>query len=1024
MKYFKIKYSTLVILFFLHFSTSAQEILDCLHLDSTATFEQRMECLFGNMNRSSSRIPSRFLLEQGYNYIRVDKLQGQILDSNLVNIDEWLLTYHSLRSSYLGGLNLADTLGLTLPSNKISLPSVTILERWIQGTRGIPNGYKPPQGAPLIKLPILLIKYHSLREDALNQGWVSIQDNQIYDTPSGLQNSPFEAKNAFAVAPSQNKIEGNSAVFFFTPWMFVSNISSNQVSSLEVDFDNGMGYQVMQWNSPIYITWANGTKKELKYKIRLMDNTILQGHSMVQINTASTSANRYENSADWTVDLPAVLNSHAGATLQISFSDSNKDSRQITRPFIIFEGFDPENNYGYVDFLGEINNAIFLNNSLSFNANLSGANRGNYDLIFVNYKDGSDDIRRNARLCQDVIRWVNAQKSVSGSNEQNIVMGMSMGGLVARYGLAQMVRANENTQVRLLITHDTPHRGANVPLGFQHLVRGISKIYPLRILVKDLHLAAKAIRSTAAKQMLVYRVDMDYPSPLPIPGATTVDKNTWLDSDYRPMVNLPTPYKVIATSQGSDCGETIIQPGQELLHLDASALAGFGFGLIKSGLNMETYVWAGSADGSRNQVLDLLLFSEVRLFFGAVRLRIPFAGAWAKNEQGSLAYDAMPGGTYPILDAPTGTNALLGWGQILTGTLNFYMQYTNTRTAPAFSFVSTASALDVEEYNNTTGFARYFNGINSNVQRINGFMSQVQDFSTNSTFSVKNIEHITFTARQSEWMFNEMQNVANNNVNCATTCPSNITGFYTSITYPTCSTATVTMATPTLQPVRWVASGNLFPTSGNGNVANIQSGLSGMGWVDFFIGNDCNAVRVRQNVKNLGQVTYGNFSITEQLYGGTCPFALYTIVDEGGSSGVDRYYWEVEKTDVVSGEITYSTIENKTIQLSGYMTARAYAHGGCSNPRLIGTKSWSYACSESERTVSPNPAANSFILDKNNTEADVILYNKYNQVVYQGKTYPNQPLTINTSGLANDVYYLHIIEANGLRTQRQVIISK
>ncbi|MCZ8215295.1 MAG: hypothetical protein O9262_03605, partial [Cyclobacteriaceae bacterium] len=341
---------------------------------------------------------------------------------------------------------------------------------------------------------------------------------------------------------------------------------------------------------------------------------------------------------DAVVNLAATAQ-HSGATLQISYSDSNRASQRITRPFIVFEGFDPDNSFGYADFERRIRDRSFFFNGVQddFNGHLSAADRGNYDLIFVNYHNGIDDIRRNAILAQEVIRWVNAQKLIAGSTEQNILLGISMGGLVARYGLAQMVRGNEDSQVRLLITHDSPHRGANIPLGLQHLVRGVSKIYPLRFIIRDLHTAAKAIRSEAAKQMLLYRVDMDYPSPIPIPGATTVDKNRWLDTDYRPMVNIATPYRVIATSLGSECGEGIIRPGQELLGVSGSGLVSIPYyGLVKAGLSLKLKVWAGSDDGSRNQVLDLQLFTEVRLFFNAIKVRIPIAGAWAKNEQGAL----------------------------------------------------------------------------------------------------------------------------------------------------------------------------------------------------------------------------------------------------------------------------------------------------------------------------------------------------------------------------------------------------
>ena len=74
-----------------------------------------------------------------------------------------------------------------------------------------------------------------------------------------------------------------------------------------------------------------------------------------------------------------------------------------------------------------------------------------------------DDITRNAALFEEVLAWVNSQK-VSGA-EANVVMGLSMGGLVARYGLAKMTKEGKDTQTRLLVTHDSPHRGSQCSTG-------------------------------------------------------------------------------------------------------------------------------------------------------------------------------------------------------------------------------------------------------------------------------------------------------------------------------------------------------------------------------------------------------------------------------------------------------------------------------------------------------------------------------------------------------------------------------
>ena len=52
-------------------------------------------------------------------------------------------------------------------------------------------------------------------------------------------------------------------------------------------------------------------------------------------------------------------------------------------------------------------------------------------------------------------------------NEKLVITGSSMGGQVVRYALAYMEKHNMNHNTRLYISQDSPHLGANIPLGVQ-----------------------------------------------------------------------------------------------------------------------------------------------------------------------------------------------------------------------------------------------------------------------------------------------------------------------------------------------------------------------------------------------------------------------------------------------------------------------------------------------------------------------------------------------------------------------------
>ncbi len=146
----------------------------CNNLDSTATFEQLINCILF-IDKSPARIPSRFLLENGYDYAVIDDLQGSLTPNNQVDYKRFILTYHSLYSSYLGGLNnsdIRDTYPIVTgrgvnPNNPIyHLPAPEKLDKTME--RGSPNN------PSAIRIGIGLIQYQQFREDALQLGWVNV----------------------------------------------------------------------------------------------------------------------------------------------------------------------------------------------------------------------------------------------------------------------------------------------------------------------------------------------------------------------------------------------------------------------------------------------------------------------------------------------------------------------------------------------------------------------------------------------------------------------------------------------------------------------------------------------------------------------------------------------------------------------------------------------------------------------------------------------------------------------------------
>ncbi len=141
----------------------------------------------------------------------------------------------------------------------------------------------------------------------------------------------------------------------------------------------------------------------------------------------------------------------------------------LDKPVILIDGFDPGDSrditalYGLLDFSGG-NLADILRNE---GFDLVALNAPQYTTDGKEIDGGADYIQRNAMVLVELIDLINNQKV---GNEGLVIIGPSMGGLIARYGLTYMEQNGMSHDTRLYISFDSPHLGANIPMGLQYLL--------------------------------------------------------------------------------------------------------------------------------------------------------------------------------------------------------------------------------------------------------------------------------------------------------------------------------------------------------------------------------------------------------------------------------------------------------------------------------------------------------------------------------------------------------------------------
>lgn len=177
----------------------------------------------------------------------------------------------------------------------------------------------------------------------------------------------------------------------------------------------------------------------------------------------------------------------------------NGDHNPWNKPLIVADGFDPRSRIGIQEVLENVPNSL-APSAYKF---ISSVTKQGYDVIFVDFNDGGNDIIENAKVLLKVIETV-----CSHTNSNVVVSGYSMGGLLARVAL--LIGEKNNIQcmnkIDRFISIDAPHSGGQVNLDMQRKLLSIVNNpldKPSNYLAYEL-IASSAydLQSVAARQML------------------------------------------------------------------------------------------------------------------------------------------------------------------------------------------------------------------------------------------------------------------------------------------------------------------------------------------------------------------------------------------------------------------------------------------------------------------------------------------------------------------------------------------
>ena len=345
----------------------------------------------------------------------------------------------------------------------------------------------------------------------------------------------------------------------------------------------------------------------------------------------------------------------------------------LDRPVIILDGFDPGDGRGI--------GALYA--SLSYGGqNLADELRDlGFDIVVLNAPNyitdgyeiggGGDFIQRNAMVLIALIQELNAQKQ---GDEELVVLGPSMGGLIARYALAYMEQEGLPHETRLYLSFDSPHRGANIPIALQYLINYFAVVGgdPMAQATVDF-----VLNSSAAKQMLVDHLsghllagsDLEQDPNLLLPaGAPNFRDEFQQELD---ALGFPQNVRNVTMINGAVDDTNIGSPGMEVVNtsIEVDALT-----------DIDIALYFTPEAGQNITVTDVATY-----FIG---IPVSTFSADAQSPGSSDGVDSAPGGTGNISSALAGG----GGSPVL-------QEFIDALNQDEYSFIPTMSALAIDTDN-------------------------------------------------------------------------------------------------------------------------------------------------------------------------------------------------------------------------------------------------------------------------------------------------------------------------------------
>ncbi|MBC2846539.1 T9SS type A sorting domain-containing protein [Winogradskyella flava] len=470
----------------------------------------------------------------GYSQTK-DELQEPNIDSMLVNIDKTHLT-----SSFLYERTTPISNLTSFNSEDKNIAVLSYFEQALQELYKSSNKnkfmsyknarkfYKKSEDLTTVNIGVISAKLNSINYNPVDESKGALHfENNTFTRRN--DNPAFLEHDILVISPLLDFAHGNELTYTFDSNLWfednvdeIKSISANfgtnqdyliyengnyQRKSLKISYDE-TGYKTLKF----VVTYTNGTKKTTYGKLHVkLKNQYQQLRNDPLI----------ENVEEFTCTIPFQgYDESAPICGEIDFRifyHTNNGNTQPTllKPIVIIDGFDPgdkrkiqdsdsdlpnDMHFSIEEFMVYDNGQPLIPTLRNLGYDVVLVNHPTYERNGVTIDGGADYIERNAMNHIALYNYLNGKLEDNNSDEELVIVGPSMGGQISRYALAYMEKYNIDHNTRLWVSVDSPHLGANIPLGIQSMIN-LLDVFGDSVAAQDFYY--DQLKSTAANQQLI-----------------------------------------------------------------------------------------------------------------------------------------------------------------------------------------------------------------------------------------------------------------------------------------------------------------------------------------------------------------------------------------------------------------------------------------------------------------------------------------------------------------------------------------